>query len=110
MAKFTVTCLSFKPLRRNTLVGFADVCIPELHLNIKDIALHAKGGGRWAALPARPMIDKDGTVIRDRVTGKIQYANLFEFTDRATRDAFSHAVVEAVSKLVPEAFDEVATP
>jgi hypothetical protein len=108
MAKFTVTCLSFKPLRRNTLCGFADICIAELRLNIRDIAVHAKGGSRWAALPARPMIDKDGSVIRDRVTGKIAYANIFEFTDCETRDAFSHAVVTAVLNLVPEAFDEPA--
>jgi hypothetical protein len=108
LAKLTVTCLSFKPLRKNTLRGFADIRIAELRLDIKDIAVHAKGGGRWAALPARPMIDKDGAVIRDRQTGKIAYANIFEFTDRETRDAFSRAVVEAVSKLVPEAFDQPA--
>jgi hypothetical protein len=108
MAKLTITCLSFKPLHRNTLRGFADIRIAELRLSIKDIAVHAKGDGRWAALPARPMIDKDGAVIRDRATGKIQYANIFEFTDRETRDAFSRAVVTAVLNLVPEAFDEVA--
>jgi hypothetical protein len=106
LAKLTVTCLSFKPLRRGTLRGFADIRIAELRLDIKDIAIHQKGESRWAALPARPMLDKNGAVIRDRQTGKIQYANIFEFDSRDVRDAFSHAVVAAVLALVPEAFDE----
>jgi hypothetical protein len=106
VAKLTVTCLSFKPLRKNTLRGFADIRIAEMRLNIRDVAVHQKGAGRWAQLPARPMIDKDGVVIRDRVSGKIQYANLFDFDTSEVRDAFSRAVIAAVVALVPEAFDE----
>jgi len=105
MGKLTVTCREFKPLRRNTLVGFAQIRIAELRLDIKDIAVHQKGDSRWAQLPAKPMIDRNGAVIRDSTTGKIQYAPILEFTDRATRDAFSHAVVSALLELVPDAFE-----
>ena len=39
-ARLTVTCTEFRPLRRNTLTGFCNVSIPELKLEIKDIAVH----------------------------------------------------------------------
>ena len=101
--KHSISCHAFRPLRRNTLVGFAN--INELRLEICDIAIHVKGNSRWAQLPAKPMIDKDGVAIRDRETGKISYSTIFEFTDRATRDAFSHAVIEAVLRVFPDALE-----
>jgi hypothetical protein len=103
MAKFSITIRDFKPIHRNTLVGFAIICIPELHLTIKDVAIHQKGSSRWAALPAKPMIDRDGVAIRDSTTGKITYSNILEFTDRATRDAFSHVVIAALLDIFPNA-------
>jgi hypothetical protein len=107
MAKFSITVLDFKPLHRNTLVGFANIRIAEMHLEIRDVAIHVKGGSRWAQLPAKPMIDRDGAAIRDSTTGKIAYTNLFEFTDRATRDAFSHAVIAALLDACPNALVEM---
>jgi hypothetical protein len=60
-----MVCTSFKPLRKNTLLGFCEIHILELDAMIKDIAIHEKNGSRWAAPPARPQISKDGAVIRD---------------------------------------------
>jgi hypothetical protein len=39
-------------------------------------------------------------------TGKVAYTPILEFTSRAVRDAFSHAVIDAVLEGVPHAFDE----
>jgi hypothetical protein len=61
-------------------------------------------GARWAALPAKPQIDKNGVVIKRE--GKSKYVPLLAFTDRKTADAFSHRVIEAVLARCPEAFDE----
>jgi len=105
MSKLTVTCRNFKALRRNTLVGFVTVYIRELRLEIRDVAIHQKGEARWAQLPAKPMIDKNGVAIRDSSTGKIQYASILEFDRREVRDAFSRAVIAALLELVPGAFD-----
>jgi hypothetical protein len=106
MAKLTISCHDFKPLYRNTLRGFVAIRIGELRLDVKDIAIHAKGNSRWAALPAKPMIDRDGAALRDSTTGKILYNNIFEFADRATRNAFSDAVVAAVLDRFPNAFKD----
>ena len=84
-----------KPLR-----GFARILVRELHLIINDVALHEKGGSRWAGLPGRPQI-RDRAVVTDE-RGKTAYAAVLEFETYAAGDAFSDAVwraVEAVASL-----------
>jgi hypothetical protein len=106
--KLAVSCVEWKPRTKNSLRGFASIEIPALHLRMIDIAIHVHpNGARWAALPAKPQIDRDGVAIRR--DGKIQYTPLLAFTDRKTADAFSHRVIEAVLELAPDALDEVAS-
>jgi len=93
--KHTIEVLSFKPLVKNTLCGFAKIRINELKLVINDVTLHQKGATRWAGLPGKPQINKDGQAIRDN-RGKIAYAAILEFENRAASDAFSRAVWAAV--------------
>lgn len=107
--KLTVTCESFHPLVRNTLRGFAEISIAEMRLTIRDVAIHAKGDSRWAQLPAKPQI-KDGVLVKDPGTGKIQYTPVMEFDGRAVRDAFSRVVIDAVLERAPEAFNEETGP
>jgi hypothetical protein len=92
--KHQIDCLDFKPYRKNTLVGFADIVIRELRLVIHDVTLHEKGDARWAVLPSRPWV-RDGAVVTD-ANGKVQYFPILEFEDKETRDAFSAAVWRAV--------------
>jgi hypothetical protein len=104
-----MVCRGFCRLPRNTLVGFAEIHIAELGLSMKDIAIHEKGGSRWAAPPARPQLSKDGAVVRDDA-GKFQYAPILEFGSRASRDRFSQQVVNAVLARVPGAFTDTDEP
>lgn len=106
MSKLTVHCTDFRPLRRNTLCGFAIITIAELKLTIRDVAIHQKGELRWAQLPAKPQI-KDGALIKDSA-GKVQYWPVLEFTSDPVRKAFSQAVIAAVLERVPGAFAEEA--
>jgi hypothetical protein len=109
MSKFTITCQDFKPFRRNTLCGFATIRIAELHMVFKELPIHQKGEKRWASLPARPQVNKDGVANRD-AAGKIIYTSLIDIPDQAARDAFSRAVVNAVLEIAPSAFEAEATP
>ena len=102
MSKLTVVVTAWRPLRKNTLLGFATVTIVEMKLVVKDIAIHRKGESRWAALPARPQI-RDDTIVRDD-SGKAQYVSMMEFESRAVREAFSAAVIRA--EYAPHALDE----
>jgi hypothetical protein len=103
--KLTVTCKSFHPLVRNTLRGFAEITIAEMRLTIRDVAIHQKSAARWAQLPAKPQV-KDGALVRDPGSGKIQYTPIMEFDSRAVRDAFSRVVIDALLEFAPAAFDD----
>lgn len=103
MSKLTIICHEWRPLKRNTLRGFARLEVNEMKLVISDISVHERDGKRWAALPAKPWV-RDGALVIEG--GKIQYSPVLEFTDKATRDAFSARVVEAVLAHTPDAFEQ----
>src|SRR4051812_32321101 len=88
----TVTCLSFRPLRRNTLVGFASLHWPRARLKLHNVAVHQNGNRRWCQLPARPQTGPDGNTIRDR-DRKVQYAVMIEFDDQRVSTLFSNFAV-----------------
>lgn len=106
MSRLTVRAESFKPLRSHSLVGFADLLIPEMRLRIKEASVHESHDRRWIGLPAKPAIDRDGRVRRDE-RGKTAYVNILQFTDKATSDAFSERAVAAVLEAYPRAFDDL---
>jgi hypothetical protein len=100
--KASLVCDDWKALHRNTLLGFASIKIPELHLTIRDIAIHQKNGHRWAQLPAKPQI-KDGAVVKDS-TGRVVYFPMLAFDSREVANAFSAAVIDAILVHEPDAF------
>jgi hypothetical protein len=107
--KFSVSIVDFKPMRRNSLVGFATVRINELKLVIHGVSVHSKGdSGRWIQLPSKPLLDSDGKHLRDQRTGKPVYVPVLEFPDWKVRVAFNHAVCAALIDFAPNAFAEEA--
>jgi hypothetical protein len=108
MPKHTIIVTAFKPFHRGTLRGFANIYVAELHMSIRDLAIHeGASGARWVQPPAKPLIDSDGNVQRTS-DGRIQNALIFNFDDRATSQAFSAAVCGALSRFNPDAFTETA--
>jgi hypothetical protein len=105
--KLSIQVDAFKSLRSNTLCGFADITVPEMHIKIHDLTVHESHGKRWIGLPGKPQVTRDGQVKRDD-RGKIAYSPVLEFTDRETRDAFSARVIESLLRRFPNAFGEAA--
>ena len=103
MTRLTLVCTGWKPIRRGTLFGFAAVHI-ELKMTIADVALHEKAGSRWAQVPGKPLLDRDGVALRDQATNRIRYVTLIEFDSPAVRAAFSNSTVAAVIAAYPDAF------
>jgi hypothetical protein len=99
--KLTVVCQDWKPLKRNTLLGFARIHVVEMDLVVHDVAVHEGHGKRWAQLPSRPWVKGNEVVTDDN--GKIQYSPLLEFPRKEVRDAFSQRVIEAVLAAYPRA-------
>jgi len=100
MPSMPLALMSFKPLVRNTLRGFADVRVGK-SLVIREVAVHVSHGKAWAALPSKPVL-KDGRATTDE-RGKVRYVPMMEWADKDTRDAFSDAVVAAVRAQDPNA-------
>ena len=96
--------ISFKPLRKGSLVGFATVRLP-IGLKIVDCPVCVSHGRAWAALPAKPQF-KDGQPIRDE-RGKLAYSPILEWRDKRLHDAFSERVVAAVRAEYPDVFTDV---
>jgi hypothetical protein len=95
--------LEFRAVRRNSLRGFAEVKLPS-GLIINDIVIGEANGRQWALLPSKPMVDRDGNLLREP-SGKIRYSPVVEWGSAALRDEFSRRVVALVCAQYPVAFD-----
>jgi hypothetical protein len=107
--KLSVRVKGFKPWRQNTLHGFIDLVVPEMHMQILGATVHESHGKRWIGLPAKPQLNEDGCARRDE-RGKIVYLPVVLFEDRKTSDAFSARAVEALLIAHPRAFDAEDAP
>ena len=96
--------LSWKPVRKGKLFGFARVALPS-GLRISDIPIIAGRNGAFAALPAKPQIDAEGRVKRDD-RGKALYLPILEWRDRDIAGRFSDTVVALVRTAHPDALDD----
>jgi hypothetical protein len=92
--------IQFRPVLKNTLVGFATVEHPS-GLCIADNGIHQRDGRAWASPPSKPMLDRDGRQMRD-AEGKLRWSPLITFTDRRTQTAWSDAVITALRSSHPE--------
>jgi hypothetical protein len=90
-----VICTAWKPFERNTLKGFADLHLRDARLKVCGCAVHEKNGKHWVQLPARPQLDANRELVKDR-TGKVQYAKVMEFDSREVADRFSEAALRAI--------------
>jgi hypothetical protein len=88
--------ISFKPLVKGSLRGFASVELP-IGLTILDIPIFASNTGKAsAAMPGKPVLGADGRQIE--VDGKRQYATILEWRSSELAKQFSAAVVKLVEE------------
>ena len=95
---------NWKPLRKESLRGFLTATLPS-GMVLHEISVLVSNGKAWASPPSKPMVGRDGKVLVGD-NGKPRYAQLIEFTDKATRDRFSAAVLAALLGAHPEALGE----
>ncbi len=96
-----VKILDWRPVRRNSLLGFARAELPS-GMIVADVTILTGARGPWASPSSKAMIGSDGAALRD-AAGKIRYVPIIEFATTEIRSRFSAAVVEAVSAAFPEA-------
>lgn len=94
--------LNWRSLRKGSLLGFASVELP-IGLTIVDCPVCASGGRVWAALPAKPQIDRDGRpIVKD---GRAQYTTILKWADRDLGDRFSEAIIALIRAEHPGAIE-----
>ena len=90
-------------INRNTLLGFARARMPS-GMILHDIGVYYKDGKVWASPAGRPMIGRDGVVMRDG--DKVKYLPVISFSSKQARDGWSAAVLAALREAHPEALPE----
>jgi hypothetical protein len=87
--------LEWRPLRQNTLRGFATIRIDPPGLVIHELPIHRNNERSYALMPGKPQIGTDGHVLTDE-RGKRKYVPVVEIPDRDVRDRISAGVVRLV--------------
>jgi hypothetical protein len=90
----------WRPLARNSLLGFVKLSLEPSGIVLNDCTFHSKDGQEWIGLPGKPQIDKDGATRRDSTTGKILYTPCVEIPSKDARERFQKAAVAAVHQLL----------
>ncbi len=93
--------LDWRPMRRNSLLGFVKVEMPS-GMIVCDVSVLTGERGPWASPPSKPMIGRDGAALKDD-NGKIKYQPVIDFASKDVRNRFSDAVVTALRAAHPEA-------
>jgi hypothetical protein len=94
--------ISFKPIIKGSLRGFATVELP-IGLVIEECPVLVGLHGAWAALPSKPVLDREGRQAKP--DGKPQYAAIMKWRDRELQNRFSQAVVDLVRDYDSDALD-----
>ncbi|HEX8010807.1 MAG TPA: hypothetical protein VF814_07735 [Casimicrobiaceae bacterium] len=87
-------CVTWRPLARGSLQGFADIEMPS-GLILIGCTLHRSNGKAWCSPPSRPQLDAERKpMLGDN--GKILYAPIVEFADKRLRYKWSDLAVAAI--------------
>ena len=97
-----VKILDWRKMRRNSLLGFAKVEFPS-GMVISDVTILKGERGPWASPPSKPLIGRDGIVMKD-AAGKVKYSPIIEFTTKEIRTRWSDAVIAAMKVAHAEVF------
>lgn len=109
MGKLAVECTEFRRFRKNSLLRFAELRLPDLRLLIRGVSINETSGRRWVGMPSKPMVDKEGNQLRDE-RGKVKYLAFLQFDTREVANAFSDAAIRAVLAHDPSAFEDAPSP
>jgi hypothetical protein len=84
------------------LPGYVAVEVPSGHV-FHACAIFETNGLWTAAPPSKPMIGRDGMVIKDSA-GKTKFAKVISFSDKGRRELWSNCVIAALRDAHPEMF------
>lgn len=84
-----------------TLRGFCTVQFPSGAI-FHQCSVFEKDGRWWASPAGKPMAGRDGTLLKDEITGKTRYSPVVSFADKTVRNRWSDQVIAALHAAHPE--------
>ena len=103
MAKASARLLDWRPVQRNTLLGFARVQFGS-GLIVSEIAIHVAGSRAWAQPPARAWIEDNKLILTE--TGRPRWQPIIDFANHGVRASWSRQVLAALREARPEVLPE----
>lgn len=94
-----IKIVEWRPFRRNTLRGFVTVDVG--FLKIIDVLVHARDQKNWCSLPAKVILNPDGTARRTPA-GRLVYSQLLQWTEKQAETAFSQSVWAELERDYPD--------
>lgn len=91
-APMPVVILETKMINKGAMVAVLKISVGKLVLH--DVSVLSASGKVWAGTPSKPMIGRDGVVLKGD-NGKTRYVPIMEWSDREARDRFSNGVIRA---------------
>ncbi len=88
-----IECMNFKPHKAGSLLGFANLFIEEIGLELYGCTMHEKDDSKWINLPSREYIDQNG----DK-----KYINIVRFRERSHYNEFVHQGTECIQKWIQD--------
>jgi hypothetical protein len=85
-----IECTDYRPINKNTLLGYATIYVPKWDLDLYDIAYCQKDGRRWVNFPSK-VYAKDG---------ETKYSSYYRFRERINYDKFCKSIKEAIEKKI----------
>lgn len=88
-----IECMKYKRVNKGTLLGYADLYMPKMGIEIYGCSLHQKDGKRWVNLPSREYTDDKG---------EKKYMSIVRFPNKFHLDEFIKQAKEAIEKKATE--------
>lgn len=92
-----IECINFKPLTKGTLMGFADLRLPKLGLEIFGCSLHQKNGKKWVNFPSKEYTNPQG---------ERKFYQHVRFINPNHQNEFIKEALEAIEKKCHEEFSD----
>lgn len=83
----SVECMNYKPVNKGSLLGFADLFVPKMGLEIYGCTLHQKDGRRWVNFPSREFTNDQG---------EKKYMSIVRFREKTHMNAFTELAKQAI--------------
>lgn len=90
----SIECMKYKPVNKGVLLGYADIYVPKMGLEIYGCSFFQKDGRRWINFPSKEYKND---------LGETKYASIVRFREASHMEAFTEACKKAIEKKCAEA-------